>query len=293
MNLNIVVATHNRSANVRDLLEGLLRCRISSGWDWDIWVIDNNSNDATPDTVSQFVAASPNRIHYLFEPVPGKSVALNRGIRKSSGDVVVFTDDDCIPDPCWLENIAREFSCRPELGILGGRIELYNPQDLPITIRTSGERRLLSNAADVFSFIAGCNMAVRRGVLDLVGGFDTRLGPGAPRVTAAEDPDYIYRAFRKEVRIEYVPDVLVFHNHGRRSANDARNLRRHYLRGRGAFYAKHVLEGDKTALKMAYWELRPLLAGALGIGQNTESTRSQRESLRHLLAGMAARVLPG
>lgn len=292
MLMDIVVATRNRSSSLINLLESIGKTDTAK-FDFHVWIVDNNSTDSTAELVKQFVASEPSRYHYIFEGAPGKSHALNRGIRESSGEIVVFTDDDCIPDSHWLENIATEFSSRPDLGFLGGRIELHDPQDLPITLRTSRERRVLSNGSDVFSFIAGCNMAMRRGVIELVGEFDTRLGPGAPRGTVADDPDYVYRAFRKGVRIEYVPEVLVFHNHGRRSDNDARTLRRHYLRGRGAFYAKHILKGDTTALKMAYWELRPLLVGALGIGQNSESASSQRESLRHLLAGMAARVLPG
>ncbi|MGB2589050.1 MAG: glycosyltransferase family 2 protein [Candidatus Acidiferrum sp.] len=292
MKLNIVVATYNRSANLRDLLEGLLRCETSSSCDWDVIVVDNNSKDATREIVKEFGERDPEHFKYLFEGKKGKAYALNLGIRKSSGDVVVFTDDDCIPDAHWIENIAREFSSRADLGVLGGRIELYDPRDLPITIRTSRERLVLSNGAGVFSFIAGCNMAIRREVLQRVGPFDTKLGPGSPKDTVADDPDYVYRAFRSGAKVEYVPDILVHHNHGRRSDLDAQNLKRKYLRGRGAFYAKHILRGDRTVLKMAYWELRPLILAAFARRGPSESVRIQRESLRHLLAGMASRVLP-
>jgi GT2 family glycosyltransferase len=242
--------------------------------------------------VESLAAHDPARINYRLENLQGKSFALNRGILESSADIVVFTDDDCIPDPHWLENIAREFSSRPDLGVVGGRIELYDPRDLPITIRTSRERLVLSSGADVFSFIAGCNMAIRREVLQLVGEFDTKLGPGSPKDTVADDPDFIYRAFRKGVRIEYVPDILVYHNHGRRSDLDAQSLKRKYLLGRGAFYAKHILRADTTALKMAYWELRPLLLGAFTGGPDKDSARGRRESLRYLLAGMTSRLIP-
>ena len=291
MKLNIVVATYNRSANLRDLLEGLLRCETSSACDWDVWVVDNNSKDATREMVKDFCERDPQHFKYLFEGKQGKTYALNLGIRDSSGDVVVFTDDDCIPDVHWIENIAREFSGRPDLGILGGRIELHDAQDLPITIRTWQDRRVLEHSEDVFYFIAGCNMAVRRSVLQAVGEFDPKLGP-ASKSDAAEDVDIIYRALRKHTQIEYVPEVLVYHNHGRRTEGDATILNQKYLRGRGAFYAKHILRGDKVILKMAYWELRPLLLSALIRRGPGESVRIQRESLRHLLAGMASRVLP-
>ena len=239
--------------------------------------------------VRSLATREPTRVHYLLETNPGKSFALNRGIRESSGEVVAFTDDDCIPGPHWLENIAHEFATRPDLGIVGGRVELYDLRDLPITIRTSRERLVLSKGADVFSFIAGCNMAIRREVLDKVGEFDTKLGPGSP-ADAADDPDYVYRAFRMGSCVEYVPDILVFHNHGRRSSLDAKALTRNYLRGRGSFYAKHILGGDKDALKMAYWELRPLCIDSIRALFGRKTGGEDWKSLRYLLAGMSSRL---
>ena len=290
MHINVIVATRNRSANLRDLLEGLLRCDVPLSLQWDVWIIDNNSTDDTPQIVQFLATRHPNRIHYRSESAQGKSFALNRGIRESSGDVVIFTDDDCIPDVHWIENIGREFSTRPDLGIVGGRIELHNPLDKPLTIRTWRDRRVLSSASELFFFIAGCNMAVRRDVLTSVGEFDTGLGPGSPKDTVAEDPDFIYRALRMGTRIEYVPDVLVYHNHGRRSELDVKVLNRKYMRGRGAFYAKHILKGDSTVLKLAYWEFHSVV---LNLFKNLIARKSAADewfALRCLMAGMTSRL---
>ena len=290
MKLSIVVATRSRSAGVRALIEALLRSECASPFDWDVWVIDNNSTDDTRSVVESLVAADPDRIHYCSEPAQGKSFALNRGIRESSGDVVIFTDDDCIPDPHWIENIGREFSVRPDLGIVGGRIELYNPLDKPLTIRTWRDRRGLTSASDLFFFIAGCNMAIRRDLLTSVGEFDTRLGPGSPKDTVAEDPDFIYRALRMGTKIEYVPDVLVYHNHGRRSELDARVLNRKYMRGRGAFYAKHILKGDSVVLKLAYWEFRSIVSSLFKNLVARRPVADEWFALRCLIAGMTSRL---
>lgn len=287
--LDVVVATHNRSENLGELLKGLLRCQSPESLDWYVWIIDNNSTDSTRATAKAFCEQNAQRFHYVFEKMQGKSYALNRGIRESSSEIIVFIDDDCIPDPLWLENIAREFSSRPELGILGGRIELFDSRDKPVTIRTWQDRRVLTAPAAVFYFIAGCNLAIRRNTLDAVGEFDSRLGP-ASRSDAAEDVDYIYRALRLGTQIEYVPDVLVYHNHGRRTDLEIQSLRRKYLRGRGAFYAKHILKGDAKVLKLAYWEFRSL---GLSFFKNLIARKSVAEEmavLTALLAGMKSRL---
>jgi GT2 family glycosyltransferase len=287
--LDVVVATHNRSENLRELLEGLLRCQSPASVDWDVWIVDNNSTDSTRAVAKAFCEQNPQRFHYVFEKTQGKTYALNRGIRESSSEIVVFTDDDCVPEPNWLVNIVREFSSHPDLGILGGRIELFDSRDKPVTIRTWLDRRLLTAPAAVFYFIAGCNLAIRRNILEAVGEFDSRLGP-ASRSDAAEDVDFIYRALRLGAQIEYVPDVLVYHNHGRRTDLEIQSLKRKYLRGRGAFYAKHILKGDAKVLKLAYWEFRSL---GLSLFKNLIARRSvaeERAVLSALLAGMKSRL---
>ena len=178
------------------------------------------------------------------------------------------------------------------MGILGGRIELYNPIDKPVTIRTWLDRRVLASASDVFFFIAGCNMAIRRDILDAVGEFDPDLCPGSPKDTVADDPDFIYRAFRRGVTVEYHPDILVLHNHGRRTEEDVAVLRRKYLRGRGAFYAKHIAKGDRTVLKLAYWEIRALLAALFRNLVKGKSPREEWRVLRALCGGMVSRFAP-
>lgn len=292
MKLSVVVATRNRSANLADLLGSLLNSDCPPGLEWDAWIVDNNSTDDTRRVIEEFSRRAPDRIHYLFEAGRGKSKALNCGIRSSAGEIVVFTDDDCIPDKHWLTNIARAFAVRSEVGILGGRIELHNPADRPVTIRTWLDRRTLTSASDIFFFIAGCNMAIRRHLLDAVGEFDPNLCPGSPKDTVADDPDYIYRAFRMGVTVEYDPEILVFHNHGRRTDEDVAVLRRKYLRGRGAFYAKHIAKGDRTVLKLAYWEIRAVISALFKNLMTGKSARGEWQVLWSLWGGMVSRFAP-
>ena len=130
VDISIVVATCNRSQGLRDLLEALLRSQCSDGLSWDVWIVDNNSKDGTAALVGAFAEREP-RIHYLFEGAQGKSNALNRGVRQAAGTIIAFTDDDCIPDPHWVENIGAAFAADAKLGLVGGRVELFNTLDHP------------------------------------------------------------------------------------------------------------------------------------------------------------------
>ena len=125
-----------------------------------------------------------------------------------------------------------------QLGLIGGRVELFNPDDHPTTTRTWRDRRTVSSATDVCSLIIGCNMAIRSDLLPAIGEFDPLNCPGSSKQAVFEDIDFIYRAFKKNVRIEYHPDVLLYHNHGRRSVSDLASLTAN-PRGRGSFLQAH------------------------------------------------------
>jgi len=256
MDLSVVIATYNRSGSLAATLRSLAGSRVTAGSLWEIIIVDNNSTDQTRAVVECFVESGQQNIRYLFEPQQGKSVALNTGIRQARGRIIAMTDDDCIVDSQWIASILQEYASDPDLAAIGGRVELYNKMDEPMTVRTSKQRRVISLAPfEPWSPpIIGCNMAFKREIFDVIGYFDPDFGPGSNHHLVAEDVDFLYRVCKKGFKLVYSPDLIVYHNHGRRTDDDRESVCRNYVRGRGAFYCKHVLRKDGAVLKMAYWE---------------------------------------
>jgi GT2 family glycosyltransferase len=286
MKVSVLVASYNRSENLRMFLEAVEKQQVPADSDWEVIVVDNNSTDNTKEMCGTFSRRSPERFVYIFEQKQGKSIALDLAIQKASGNVLVFTDDDCIPDSAWLRTILREFAVDSSLSGLGGRVELYNQDDRPVTIRTFRERIPFSSPDQLFSLIPGCNMAFRREVFDAVGDFDPALGPGT-KTKSSEDMDFLYRAFKKGFHMVYTPDVLVYHNHGRKTDAQVRALNQSYVIGRGAFYCKHILKADRSVLKMAYWEISSLIRSLIKERFSGEAAQEQKISLRDFLVGTA------
>jgi glycosyltransferase involved in cell wall biosynthesis len=220
------------------------------GLEWEIILIDNNSNDDTADVIRDFAQTSELNVRYLFERKQGLAHARNTGVTVAKGDILVFTDDDCIVDQRWLITILNEFTSDPHLSGLGGRVELYDQNDFPVTIRTSTEKQLFSSPKQLFTLLPGCNMAFRKKVFDAVGKFDPHFGAGT-RIASAEDSDFFYRVYKIKLKMIYCPDVLVYHNHGRCTTAQVERLNRGYTIGQGAFYCKHILRADNVVLKMA------------------------------------------
>ena len=263
VDISLVICSFNRAAMLGPMLEHLACQRIPDGMAWEIVVVDNRSSDDTPKVIEEAAARTGLPIRYVYEGRAGHGIARNAGTANSRGEIVAFTDDDVLPSADWLANILREFRADPELAALGGRVELHDLRDLPVTIRTCTSRYRLRDLEDLMNGPIGCNMAFRRSVLSALGGFDADFGAGAP-LPSHEDTELLFRALQTGCKICYVPDVLVFHNHGRRTEEDLDALTKRYVLGRGAMYAKHILRRDGAMLRMAYWELRNETKRAIG-----------------------------
>jgi glycosyltransferase involved in cell wall biosynthesis len=280
--ISVVVCTYNRAGPLQRFLARIGELeRPRHELPWELLVIDNNSNDGTREVVERMRAQLPVPVAYHFEPRQGLSHARNAALAHARYDILAFTDDDCLFGSDWLQSIANEFAADPGLAILGGRVEAAPGLPTELSTRRGRERVEVKMLADIRRNLIGCNMSLKRSLLADVEPFDTRLGAGTP-CKAGEDSDYIYRALRSGRRILYSPDVLIEHAHDRTDEVAVRAIRTNYLKGRGAFYAKHLLRLDASVARHAYWELRGLWRGDRG---QAFASLSRWQVVRGLLSG--------
>ncbi|MBW4056651.1 MAG: glycosyltransferase family 2 protein [Proteobacteria bacterium] len=286
MDISVIVCTYNRYQNLLMLLESFEKLKTNPDIEWELIVVDNNSSDITRAVVESAAAKNVMKINYVFEGRQGKSYALNSGIIAAKGEIIAFTDDDCIVNSDWIENILLEFKSDENLCGIGGRVELYDKRDKPVTIMTSKEKFVFESSDRVFSSIHGCNMSFVRKVFGKTGFFDVSFFSAGSKIASAEDSDFIYRVFKSGLKMTYCPDVVVYHNHGRRTNQQVSTLMKGYTTGRGAFYCKHVINGDYNVAKMVYWEIKSVILTFLNDSHNSELRKKTLEHLYGLLVGV-------
>jgi len=248
--ISLILSTKDRADQLKLCLDHI--AQIHSRIPWELIVIDNGSTDHTAGVLEIFAASVSFSVIRLYEARRGRSYGLNEALRISNGEIVAFVDDDCYVTPDHIDQVAKVFTDQ-KIGFAGGRVELFDPTDYPMTIATSTEMKLFPP----FSVIPGgemlgANMMFRRSVINEVGGFDVDFGPGTPLV--ADDTDVLIRASFSGWWGVYTPDAVVAHHHGRK-AKDAVALARKYCNGSGALNLKFVLM-RKTRLhflKACYW----------------------------------------
>jgi glycosyltransferase involved in cell wall biosynthesis len=283
VDISVVVCTRNRAPQLKLALESLARLQYAGHW--ELVIVDNGSTDDTQRVIEEFGKGFDRPLRTVYERQPGLGHARNIGLQHSTCELVAFTDDDCYPEPDWLQWIDRRFTEYPELGYIGGKVPLFDPADLPIAIQTSTRPQWLEPHAYVRpGQIPGANMAFRRAILLEIGGFDARFGAGAP--FCAEDVEVQARVSAAGWRGYYEPQMVVHHHHRRRQPDDAWRLDLAYDLGRGAYYMKCLKNPvlRPVTLRHWYWAARH---------QSFRTTaRELRSALRFLMADFRHRPPP-
>ncbi len=289
VDISLIISSRNRAYGLTNCLDAVsAAARQASYLRLELVFVDNGSSDGTSDVVRQWAANAPLKTNLVYEATPGLAVARNTGMKAAVGRTLAFTDDDCELFPDYFSTVAALFAGDTGPIMRGGRIELGDARDLPVTIKTELEPATLTSDLHAGGFIHGANMAFPRTLIDKVGLFDIRFGAGSP-FRSGEDTDYVHRAFNAGVRVEYLPDFAVKHFHGRRELGDVKKLQSGYAFGNGALYAKYLFDRRSNMRGMLRWDIRQAVLEAMGRRKlSDELGLTYRSQLRDNLTGMLA-----
>ena len=172
--------------------------------------------------------------------------------------MVAFVDDDCYVAPDYVAHLLAIFARDPGAGFVGGRITLFDPADLPITIDLRTERVAFAPR----SFLAAGAVHHRQpgpsGATSLRrwAAWTASSVPGTP--FACEDIELAARILWCGYRGVFDPAPSVAHHHGRRQPEMLHKLQASYDRGRGAYYGLFLLRPDSRGAYLRGWLVRAL-----------------------------------
>ncbi len=239
---SIVVPAHNAEATLERCLTACLHQTYGT---IEVIVVDDGSTDDTARIAQSFP------VECLSQTQRGPAAARNAGARHARGDVLVFTDSDCVPHADWVEQLLSGFE--DGAAAVGGTYSTANPESL--LARLIHEEIMVRHDrydAEV-DFLGSFNVAYRRCAFEKAGGFDEDF-----RMASGEDNDLAYRLADAGERLRFVREAVVKHHHPDRLIPYLRSQMRHGF-WRMKLYAKHPRRsgGDR------YAGLSDLLAPAL------------------------------
>jgi len=216
INISVIICTYNRADSLADTLHCLTKQSYETK-NWELIVVDNNSNDNSKEIITQYSKKLPN-LAYKFEPQQGLSYARNLGVNSAHGAIIVFTDDDVLPEVDWLvqiQNNMEKYNCDACGGYIAPKWETPPPSwlteifygFLAIKTDTNGPRQL--SIDDELPF--GANMAFRKSMFSRYGLFDTQKGRKGNILAGGEDIEMFERIIHANCSVYYFPSIKVTH----------------------------------------------------------------------------------
>ncbi|MGE5218534.1 MAG: glycosyltransferase [Chloroflexota bacterium] len=212
--LSVIIPTRNRADSLKALLDSINNSELSDATEIEVIVVNNGSTDRTNELLAgETKLPRRHRLMLLEENRPGKSRAINRGLDAARGEILMIVDDDVTVDShCLAKHIdAHE---RGDFAAIQGKVlPGKDPEG-----RDADPRRLREYNIPLIDYgpeiveirgLTGTNMSFQRKVLQAVGRFDIRLGPGASGFS--EDTEFSIRVREAGFKIGYTPHAIVYH----------------------------------------------------------------------------------
>lgn len=200
--ISIIIPVYNAEKTIRACVDAVLH-QDASGIEMEVIAVDDGSIDTTSDILKTF-----ERVIYVRQPNAGPAAARNRGAKLAGGEILFFTDADCIPRSDWIRRVIACFDAE-KIDVAAGSYGIANPESrLARCVHQEilyRHEHLMGEWIDVFG---SYNAAVRKEVFDRLGGFDENY-----RFPSGEDNDLSYRLRQAGVRIRFVKEAKVDHAH--------------------------------------------------------------------------------
>jgi glycosyltransferase involved in cell wall biosynthesis len=199
MRVSVVIPTYKRPSLLRKCLHALYN-QVFNKFDYEIIVVSDGPDLSTLYALRNFLVLAFPKFEYVQLPEKkGPAAARNAGWKKASGDLIAFTDDDCIPDPYWLKNLYEAFanSNNPSAAFTGRTV-------VPIPIIPTDYELNISHLSRAEFITANC--ACSQKALMRAGGFDETF-----TMAWREDSDLQFKFINQGIPIRPVETAVVVH----------------------------------------------------------------------------------
>ncbi|AFJ01903.1 glycosyl transferase, putative [Methylophaga frappieri] len=196
MDVSVIVPVFNQWHLLPDLIKAY--SNQSGAFSRELVIVDNGSDEIPKLPENEDITI-------LTCEKPGSYAARNKGLDAVSGELIVFTDADCVPSDDWLNHLYEAYSGSDRKTLLAGNVIVRSNSQQPSSAELYDiavglpQQRYVSRG-----YAVTANLAIPRAVFDEIGLFDESRFSGG-------DADFCQRALAAGFKLEYVPSAIVYH----------------------------------------------------------------------------------
>jgi len=200
--VSIIVPVYNAESSLEACFDSISSLDYPSD-KFEVIAVDNGSTDRSREIMSRY------KLRLLFETsVQSSYAARNKGILSAKGELIAFTDADCVVAHDWLKRLFKDWSDR-SIGCFAGEIEGYQPRTVveKFSHRIGILKRTSAFTWPYLPYASTANAGYRKEIFD-------RIGLFIPEMYTGGDADIAWRMQRKLcLAVRFIPEALVYHKH--------------------------------------------------------------------------------
>jgi len=254
--VSVIVPVYNGERTIESCIKSLLSLDYHPS-KLEIIIVDNNSRDNTYKIIQKYPV-----ICLIEDKIQSSYAARNTGINRSRGEIIAFTDSDCIADKDWIIKAVECFEDKG-VGCVAGRIEGYSPSNY-IEEYLKRHGYLCQDTSTLkhwfLPYAQTANAIYRKEVLNEIGFFEDRW-------VSAGDTDLTWRMLQKtSYKLTYCKDSLIHHVH-RSTLKGLFNQRKTWGYGELLLYKKykiHYFNPESSISKEIYRDYKEFLQLVVG-----------------------------
>lgn len=230
MDISVIIPTYNRRERLKACLESLFKQDYPEK-NFEIVVIDDGSTDGTGKMLTELLKNKYN-LRYFSQYHKGPAAARNLGITEARGEVVGFTDNDCVLNRDWVRKMVEAHRLSNSAMAIGGKT-LVNSGNIKAQVSqflSDGAIQTNINGKSEVVFFPTCNVSLKKEYLKEE---FNELFP----LPAGEDLEFFWRIFKNGNRFIYRQDIEIFHNC---HPDFVSFLKQAYMYGRGNFLVQYI-----------------------------------------------------
>ena len=215
-----MIPTHNRRVVLLRALQSLREMEIPPQLvdECEIVIVANACTDDTVAEIARVAPTMPCPMRCMEEPTIGVEVARNRALAEARGEILAFLDDDVWVDKSWLVGLLDVFESQPA-DLVAGAVNLWwETVQRPEWMYNRSEHLLscVNYGSEVIELLTpgqavGANLAIRRRVVEKIGGFLPGLGRWGNVPYGGEETELLRRALDAGFRMFYAPKAVLKH----------------------------------------------------------------------------------
>lgn len=201
--LSVIVPVYNASTTINVCIESLLNQTVDKN-DYEIIVVDDGSTDDT----AKIIISIPG-VTLIKQRNQGPAVARNKGVEHAKGEIILFTDSDCVPKANWIEEMVRPFREDNEVVGVKGTYKTKQKQIISRFVQLEYEDKYdVMKRYKYIDFVDTYSAAFKKEIFLDNRGYDANFP-----VACAEDIDLSYRLSLKGYKMVFNPEAMVYHTH--------------------------------------------------------------------------------